>query len=139
MNEPKTCKHCGHNILDRSHANAKYCSRECYNVAKSRSHARAQALRCGKPQSLAKVETSFTVGQRVRVPSETQLVIGGKRVTVTGVDIGTISEVGAVIVVDVHTGGERLAREFTPEQLRGAAVPAVVIAFGYPTHAGGGQ
>lgn len=138
MNEPRICKHCHHAILSTSHANAKYCSRECFNEAQRKSHLRAQALRYGKPQSVAKPET-FTVGQRVRVPTETQRVIGGQCVTVTGVDIGTISAVGTVILVNVHTGGNNVTREFTPEQLRGAAVPEVVHRFGYPTPAGGGQ
>lgn len=137
MSEPKTCKCCGHAILSTSHSNAKYCSRECYNVAKSKSHARAQALRYGKPKSIT--NKVFTVGQRVHVPFKEVRTIGGQPVEITGTDIGIVSEVGDMVTVNVTADGKSRTRQFTAEQLRGAAVPAVVIAFGYPTHAGGGQ
>ena len=136
MNEPKICKHCGYAILSTSHANAKYCSRACSNMAKSKSHARAQELRYGKPQSIAKV---FTVGQRVHVPFKEVRTIGGQSVEITGTDIGIVSEVGDMVTVNVTTDGKSRTRQFTADQLRGAAVPVVVHQFGYPTPAGGGQ
>jgi hypothetical protein len=136
MNEPKTCKHCGHAILARSHANAKYCSRECSNMAKGKAHARAQELRYAAPKPIAR---TFTVGQRVHVPFKEMRTIGGQSVEITGTAIGTVSEVGDMVTVNVTTDGRSLTHQFTPDQLRGAAVPVVVHQFGYPTPAGGGQ
>lgn len=121
MTIERKCGHCGSAIL-AAHAGRKYCSQACYLAGKRKSHERALELRYAAPKPLAKTDV-HTVGQRVRVPVSEVREIGGKRVTVSGTAIGTISKVGDVLTVVVTTDGKSRSRRFTAEQLRGASAP----------------
>jgi hypothetical protein len=133
MTEPRICKHCGHAILSRSHANAKFCSRECFSASQRKSHERAQQLRYGPVKPLAS-RREFAIGQRVSVPSVVSMTIGGEVKDVRVSEVGTVRAVDGETVT-VSVGGA--THICTREQLAASAPGPLAVRYGHGMSLGG--
>lgn len=133
MKDPRLCKFCGHAILSTSHANARFCSRDCFHAAQRKSHERAQALRYGPVKPLASRD-QLEVGQRVNVPFVQRMTIGGAVKDVKVTEIGTVRKIdGDAVTVDVR--GK--SRQCTREQLSACAKRDLAVRFGHGMAVGG--
>jgi hypothetical protein len=133
MKEPRTCKHCGHAILSTSHANAKFCSRECFQDSQRKSHERALELRYAAPKPLAS-RREFVIGQRVNVPTVVRMTIGGEAKDVRVTEVGTVRAVDGETVT-VSVGGA--THICTREQLAASAPGPLAVRYGHGISVGG--